>query len=267
MVTRWVAALLTPLVAVPVVAGASRPVHVRATPARDDPCRHRPVVDAKGWLTAGWAGLRPAPAGTPAVSQSRAITAYSQSHWSSTGGHPFAVFGVLRLPNGKDRPQWTVAVCDGTQLPPATVPPMGYPGTAPSPGPPQLGVLFVTVGATSGKVGGVQQSSRLSTAGRAAEYVHVPWHLVGTPTAASRHVRIRYPAAEPCATFDHVAVELHASTVDIRVWLRLLPGGSAHCSGKHQHEAVVYFSETMLQQRLGHRQLRDAGTLGPGELY
>ena len=144
---------------------------------------------------------------------------------------------------------------------------MGYPGTATSQDLHQLGVQLVTVGATSGRVGGVEQTSRLSPAGRAAEYIHVPWHLVGKPTAASRHVRIRYPAAEPCATFDHVAVELKATTVDIRVWLRLLPGGPAHCAGTHQREAVVYLSETMLRQSLGHRRLRDAGTLDPGELY
>ncbi|BEP12423.1 hypothetical protein acdb102_07340 [Acidothermaceae bacterium B102] len=268
MVTRWIAVLLAPLVAVPVVAGASRPVHIRTTPApADDACAHRPEVDANGWLIRPWGGMTPAPVATRAVAQSRALSAYAASEWSSTGGHPVAAFGLLRLPSGKDRAQWLVVVCDGTELPPVTVPPMGYPGTAPSPGPPQLGVQLVTVGATSGRIGGVEQTSRLSAAGRAAEYVHVPWHLVGRPTAASRHVRIRYPAAEPCATFDHVAVELKATTVDLRVWLRLLPGGPAHCAGKRQREAVVYLSETMVRQTLGHRRLRDAGDLDPGELY
>jgi hypothetical protein len=236
-------------------------------------CSSKPPVEANGWLTASMsidnsATMRPAPAGTRAAAEARILAAYNTSTWVRQGGHPFAVFGLYSNTNVVDRPQWLVVVCDGPQPDvPAGGTPMGSPGTPPSPGPQQYGVQFVTFGATSVDEGGAEVTSRDSPASLAVRYVRVPWHLVGTPSASATVVRISYPAAEPCATFDHLAVDVSATTVDVRVWLRLLPGGPATCPGTGSHVAEVGFGSPGPPAPLGTRELRDAGDFPPNEIY
>lgn len=212
--------------------------------------------------------MRPAPVRTRAADRARVLAAYGNSR-ERFGGHPFAVFGLYSESKTVDRPQWLVVVCDGDQPAVATVPPMGYPGTPPSPSPSarQLGIAMITYGATSGRRGGEATSGVNLPAFANAEYVHVPWTVVGKPTPRSRLVRISYPAAEPCATFDHLEVELAPAHVDVRVWLRVLPGGPASCPGHRQHQALVGLSVVGRSEALGRRALRDAGSAPPDELY
>lgn len=256
----------------PVVHGASKPERPTPDPEPADwVCSGHPPVDAKGWLTGEVSLLdstmRPAPADTPAADRARVLAAYGHSG-SGLGGHPFAVFGLLSEYKIVDRPQWLVVVCDSDQLPPATASPMGWPGTAPSPGPAQFGVALTTFGATSLAEAGMEMTETQSPASSATEYVHVPWRLVGRPKPSDKLIRISYPAAEPCATFDHLAVHVGDASVDIRVWLRLLPGGPPSCPGRGRHLAMVGLNvDEAAVVPLGHRTLHDAGSFPPDELY
>lgn len=267
-----------------VVPGASDPSPFPAPineTAYRDACSGPLPVDAAGRLTAsvsveGQDIWEPAP---PSVatggSREQVLDHFASSEWAPRpgDGHAVAAFGLLSapapatiLPDGgsspwfQRTPLWLVAVCDnppgqGSGGGSAVAPPA--PGTSPSPGAPYLGVEFTAYDTRGRQVDGVMFSNRPSDALRAESFVHVPWRrLAAVAGDDPRQVRIAYPDAAACATFDHLDIFEYADSVHVRVWLRLLADGPASCSGSGDRVAVVG-----LTTPLGDRALVDGGPL------
>ncbi|HVA60914.1 MAG TPA: hypothetical protein VNG13_10335 [Mycobacteriales bacterium] len=265
----------------PVVPGASSPspFAMQETNITDYPdvCNIPPRVDPSGRLTSpvsmdGQDVLRPPGQAATSVTGQEVLARFAASSWGAgAGGHPFAVFGLLSapapaqiLPNGgsrpfyRDRPVWLVVVCDSPNPTPigggpGTTAGGPAPGTSPSPGPPPYGVWEVPYDATGSQIQWVSATERPSPAQLAETFVQVPWQRTGDDSDGGRQIGIAYPAAEPCATFDHLAVQETPSTVYLRVWLRLLPDAPTRCPGTASHPAVVG-----LASPLGNRLLEDA---------
>ncbi len=239
-----------------------------------DVCDGPIPADGTGRLTStiSWEGqdvMRPAGSDVATgITRTQALDRYAQSDFHSTG-HPVAVFGLLSapapaqiLPDGgsspyfQQTPVWLVAVCDA---PPGAstgggIGPYRPPGTSPSPGPGPIGVMYMTFDTAGRQVGGVTITGRPSQAQLDEQFIHVPWQQeLAQPGDDPRQVRISYPAAEPCATFDHLAVYETDTTVNVQVWLRHSSDDPVGCTPTERQQAVVG-----LNKPLGHRTLQDA---------